>query len=91
MKMNLAEAAEVHRLANEQTEKAVRLAREGERKAWRYVTGIRNPTKRAYAVAYLGCLWADSEIPLIPENLSYMAAQAVRMNLDDIWARAWDA
>ena len=52
--------------------------------AERYIKGIRNEAKRAYAVAYLK--WIRSgEQGDSPEyvGLSYMAAQAVRLNLRD--------
>jgi hypothetical protein len=51
--------------------------------ARRYIAAIRNAGKRDYAVAYAE--WLDSDRntpePERPTDLSYMAGQAVRLNL----------
>ena len=48
-----------------------------------YARRIRNPKKRAYAMSYLeSWLRHESTGPELPEGLSYMAAQAVRIELD---------
>lgn len=51
--------------------------------AWKYANLIRNKAKRQYANAYTNWLRNGAE-GLAPEpgNLSCMAAQAVRMNID---------
>ena len=52
-----------------------------------YIRRIRNVSKRAYAEAYLRWLRAgrpEHQEPLRPNNLSYMAAQAVRLELYDL-------
>jgi hypothetical protein len=51
--------------------------------AARYIRAIRNRVKRAYAVAYLAYRLGEGPEPADPRDLSYMAAQAVRMNLAD--------
>lgn len=53
-----------------------------------YVRRIRNVSKRAYAEVYLQWLRAgrSGQEPLRPNNLSYMAAQAVRLELYDLTA-----
>ena len=50
----------------------------------RYVKSIRNPLKREYAKAWLRFLTCGGEEPLDPQGLSYMAAQAVRLNLREL-------
>jgi hypothetical protein len=55
-------------------------------RAAKYVYAIRNVHKRQYAREY--ALWCESkrdEDPERPAELSYLAAQAVRMNLDAIY------
>lgn len=49
----------------------------------RYVKAIRNPSKRLYAERYLAWMRGPRSCaePLRPEWLSYMAAQAVRIEL----------
>ena len=49
-----------------------------------YVRGIRNMQKKAYAADYLIFLLVGGKKLKVPEDLSYMGAQAVRMNLEDI-------
>lgn len=49
-----------------------------------YVKRIKNPNKRQYAGAYLGYRLGILDHRPEPEGISYMAAQAVRMNLDCI-------
>ena len=50
-----------------------------------YILAIRNDVKRAYAVAYWA--WIEQgrpgDEPQRPTDLSYMAAQAVRLNLEE--------
>ena len=57
-------------------------------RASRYIEGLRSPLKRRYAHAYYQWLrMPDSLRPAESPSrgeLSYMAAQAVRMNLDEI-------
>ena len=50
-----------------------------------YVMAIRNRDKRLYAAAVLRWIWAGrvGPTPEPPVNLSVMAAQAVRMHLED--------
>ena len=54
--------------------------------AQRYIKGIRNAGKRAYALAYWR--WLTGRTGKEPDfqgaDISYMAAQAVRLNLDQI-------
>lgn len=55
------------------------------RAAIRYLGRIRNPIKRSYGVKYWDDLNNSNRPTLaVPEGLSYMAAQAVRMTLQDI-------
>lgn len=49
----------------------------------RYVRAIRNANKRAYAAAYARWLQNGGDEP-DSGPISYMAAQAVRMTLDEI-------
>lgn len=52
-----------------------------------YVESIRNARKRAYAEAYAKWIYEDgreSNQPSPPSGLSVMAAQAVRIRLDEI-------
>lgn len=49
----------------------------------RYIEGIRNPRKRAYATQYQAYLRGAAEMP-IPIGLSYMGAQAVRLRIREI-------
>ena len=52
-----------------------------------YIKRIHNISKREYARAYLQWLRAgrpEHREPLRPNNLSYMAAQAVRLELYDL-------
>ena len=52
----------------------------------RYITRIRNPLKRAYALGYSYWLTGMAErAPQRPVDLSYMAAQAVEMELRDLY------
>ena len=46
-----------------------------------YIRRIRNEVKRQYALDYLNAFYAGTVQPERPENLSFMAAQGVRMNL----------
>ncbi len=50
---------------------------------YRYIRAIRNTDKREYAVRYLDYLRAYGADPE-PVNISYMAAQAVRMRLHQL-------
>lgn len=51
--------------------------------AYAYIRRIRNPAKRAYAEAYLKAMvYHDSTPPEVPPGLSYLAAQAVRIRLE---------
>jgi len=52
--------------------------------AWDYIKRIRNRTKQVYATNYLCYLMGTSDKPNDPDNLSYMAAQSVRMQLSEI-------
>lgn len=54
------------------------------RAAERYVKRIKNPNKRQYAAAYLGYRLGLLEHMPATIQISYMAAQAVRMRLDCI-------
>jgi hypothetical protein len=58
--------------------------------AHRYGNLIRNKPKRDYAFAYIAWLrnGAEGLEPEKPRNLSYMAAQAVRMAIDTM--KLWD-
>lgn len=48
----------------------------------KYINRIRNQKKKTYAQEYLEWLRVgDDDAPDPPEGLSYMAAQAVRMNV----------
>ncbi len=53
-----------------------------------YTSSIRNPSKRKYAEAYRRHLFEGGKEPLRPPELSVMAAQAVRLNLQDIAHKA---
>lgn len=57
----------------------------------RYVRGLRNPGKRAYAIAWLRyCLKLDAEDPKPSASLcTTMAAQAVRMSLAELGVEPW--
>ena len=54
-----------------------------------YIRRIRNANKRAYALAYYSWLMRDpaheEQDPPERGKLSYMAAQAVRMELVEMW------
>lgn len=52
--------------------------------AWRYVRRIRNSDKRWYASTYLAYALGEQGEPSRPAGLSYMAAQAVRMEINEI-------
>ena len=56
--------------------------------ASKYIEAIRNKAKREYARSYYQYLRCPQELrkesPEYPPELSYMCAQAVRMNLVDI-------
>lgn len=59
--------------------------------ASRYIESLRSPTKKRYARDYYQWIRAgrvDADHPADPPTLSYMAAQAVRMNLDEIMPAA---
>lgn len=47
------------------------------------IDGYRNPLKRSYAASYYNYLRNGGTEPERPEGLSYMAAQAVRMQLGE--------
>jgi hypothetical protein len=49
----------------------------------RYLRSIRNPFKRTYGVKYFGYLQGNNLLPEA-EGISFMAAQAVRMRIQDI-------
>lgn len=49
-----------------------------------YITAIRNPRKRVYAQDYAMYLLHGGQIEPERGELSYMAAQAVRMTLADL-------
>jgi len=49
-----------------------------------YVAGIRNPVKRGYAERYVRYLTHGGTAPSDPDDLSYMAAQAVRIRLGEL-------
>ena len=49
-----------------------------------YIQRIRNATKRAYAEDVYRTIIGGGSLSVQPDGLSYMAAQAVRMNLADI-------
>ncbi len=53
-------------------------------KAHGYVRRIRNKQKKQYAAEYLSFLRGYGPEPELPKDLSYMGAQAARMNLEDI-------
>ncbi len=46
-----------------------------------YIRRIRNAAKRQYAIDYLNAFYAGTVQPERPENLSFMAAQGVRLTL----------
>ena len=46
-----------------------------------YIRRIRNATKRQYALDYINAFYAGTVQPDRPQDLSFMAAQGVRMNL----------
>ena len=52
-----------------------------------YVNAIRNPEKRAYAMAYAHYIQGKTDKAPKAPQLSLMAAQAVRMTLDEIHAK----
>ena len=52
----------------------------------KYLRAIKNPYKRAYGFDMLNHLFRDDKRPERPPQLSYLAAQAVRMTLNDILA-----
>jgi hypothetical protein len=61
------------------------------RAAEKYIRGIRNASKRSYAEAYYrwilhGCPGDGNGPEWDRATLSYMGAQAVRMNLDTIYS-----
>lgn len=53
----------------------------------KYIAGIRNVEKRAYARAYLQSLRLKQEANSIIEmtSLSYITAQSVRMRIDELF------
>ena len=51
--------------------------------AIRYLRAIRNPFKRAYGFDCLNAWLEGQPFPSGPAEISYLAAQAVRMTLDD--------
>lgn len=55
-----------------------------------YIGRIRNAAKRAYAIAYARHL-SGGPRPEPPASLSYMAAQAVRMQLEAMPTGVWDS
>lgn len=57
-----------------------------------YISSIRNPGKRAYASRYWDWLTTDGgkEPDYQHADISYMAAQAVRLQLNDISERECD-
>jgi hypothetical protein len=48
-----------------------------------YVTAIKHPAKKAYALQYLHFLRSGGAEPTRPPGLSVMGAQAVRLQLQD--------
>ncbi|HEU5407205.1 MAG TPA: hypothetical protein VFU48_05525 [Nitrospira sp.] len=50
-----------------------------------YIDKIRNPLKRSYAASYYDYLRNGGDEPTRPEGLSYMAAQAVRLELGSLY------
>ena len=53
-----------------------------EQNATAYIKRIKNAAKRKYAMSYLAYLYGTTHLePDDPHNLSYMAAQAVRIEL----------
>jgi len=54
-----------------------------------YVRLIQNPVKRAYAAAYALHLAGIEPVPEKPADLSYMAAQAVRLRLTALAADSY--
>jgi hypothetical protein len=56
--------------------------------AQKYIRGIRNSQKKSYAVNYWAYLSAHTRVEPIHE-LTYMGAQAVRMQLDSIRLANW--
>ena len=52
-----------------------------------YVKAIRNPRKREYALQLLGSTFEGMPEPTRPQGLSLMAAQAVRMQLAELFSR----
>ena len=57
--------------------------------AQRYIASIRNPKKKAYATAYHQALLQGKQDSFtFDTDLSFMAKQAVRMNLEDVVG--WD-
>jgi hypothetical protein len=51
---------------------------------WAYIQAIRNPLKRHYALLMIGHLSEGMPEPERPSGLSFMAAQAVRMQLAEL-------
>ncbi len=52
-----------------------------------YVVKIRHKAKREYAQKYLAYLRGEAPQPTCPKELTYMGAQAVRLNLDSLVAK----
>jgi len=53
-------------------------------KVHRYIRSIRNRHKRYYAMEYLICLLGKLDTLDIEYECSYLAAQAARMEIDDL-------
>ena len=62
--------------------------KETRKEAVKYITSIRNQEKKHYAISCLNTIIQGKELDSLDDskvNLSYMAKQAVRMNLNKIY------
>ena len=57
---------------------------ENNKEAESYIQKIHNATKKQYAWLWYDYRLGIREIPEVPRGLTYMAAQAVRMQIDEM-------
>ena len=71
-------------IAKEEAPAATRPSPAKFQEALNYVKAIQNEAKKAYGLKYLNAKLEGTEPPFSPNNLGTMAAQAVRMRIDEI-------